>query len=203
MQAAHAAAARLSPACAGINRTLVSVGNAILEEWRKEADSTTQESNGTEGEPFHVQSLSTRLGFLDTIREQVDGHVGQHIISAVIEQKQLEGTAQLRGQNIPLLAEQTATLVRQVEQLQRAAVISGFAKATREAARTEGDTNLLAAQQTMAAIENLVGSTQEALTKMSEAASKVSAHMAMKDPGPKRPPPALLSGEFPTPPVGG
>lgn len=148
------------------------IGNDVLSEWRSEAQAVTAP---VAYEPFHVQSLATRLEFLGQVGTQVGGHAAQHMLHAAVEQKQLIGMATLRGQNIPLIAEQVATFIRQLEELQRAGVINSLADATREATNTERETTALAAIRTVEAIENLAESTQEALHNMGKTAQEITA----------------------------
>ncbi len=164
---------------------ILSAGNAVLADWRQEGANATGSALPGQGleshnpeEPFHVQALEARLVFLRQLQTQVDGHASRHALHGAIEQKQQQGFATLRTQNITLIAEQVATFVRQVAELQNAAVIDSLANATRMATQGEQGTYVMAAQRTIRAIENLVGSTQQALTDMGRAAETITTHIA-------------------------
>ena len=156
------------------------VGQAELAVWKQEDAQTLDQDNsfsvlGNEGLPFHIQALESRLEFLETMEVQITGHISNHVLLATVAQNQQLSMAQIRGQNIPLMLESAATFMQQVTALQRSGVINGMAATTREATRAEGDTHMLAAMNTLAALENLAESTTEALAHMSEQTERMTA----------------------------
>ena len=150
------------------------VGHEVLEQWMPEDSAIIEAGTGLVGESsYHVQILQDRLTFMEEMSTQISGHISNHMLHAAVESKQRQGLSRLQSQNIPIIAEQVATLIRQVSTLQRAGIIDGLADATRESARSEGDIHVLAAIKTLEAIENLAGSTQAVLKEMGTSAEQM------------------------------
>ena len=150
------------------------VGREVLMEWKNDA-STQNPHTGTEGHaPLHVQMLSDRLDLLGQVEQEVLNNIAHHVLQAAIDGKQLDGLAKLRAFDVPHLAAQVSKFMRQVSSLQRASLINGLADATRAAHNNDAATTVLAAMETVRAIEALTGSTQQALLDMGRAAEQVS-----------------------------
>ncbi|MDD3370446.1 MAG: hypothetical protein PHE27_01335 [Alphaproteobacteria bacterium] len=152
-------------------------GTQTLDTWRKEERGTVtilppNAETGPTAEPRHIEELALRLDFLKQTELQVIGHASLHKLHSEIERKQQQGLIVLQTQNIPTITEQVATFMRQVEDLQRASVINSLADATRETARDETGTSMLAAVKTAQAIENLALSTKEIIANMGKAADE-------------------------------
>ncbi len=159
------------------------VGHDVLAQWQAEkAESASTESGPLFAEqretPFHIQALTARLEFLSQIQIQAEGHAASHITQAAVAQKQLLCMVGILGQNIPIMAEGAAAFIKDVMALERAGTIDAIASVTRGATETTGNsTRLLSAMTTLAAIENLVSSTQDALLSMSTQAQDVADHL--------------------------